>query len=801
MTNEVLRVRGNHRDRRQSRTWGTHSGSLTVACLASLLGCQIHLDIDPEGSSTDGAPSRDPGGADTEIEPDPSTSGSSDSAMPPGDATETTAAADGDTSGEEPSGTGNGSTTGGGDDDGMIDEDGDGFPSGLDCDDSDPSVHPGAADDPTDDVDSDCDPLTDDLDGDGWSTAFGDCDDSDPNVSPSAEELLNGLDDNCNGQIDEEYGGSVSPNLQTTQVAGIDYDYATTFGHPIGDGSLMTHAQDYPVDEWYVCTGFQQASWCNGATTHLGLDWNDDFGTDQGRAVRSIGAGVVVATGWGGAGWGDYVIVRHDAGPGTVFTLPGGDQTTTVVSLYAHLQNTQVAEDDAVTLGMELAEIGPTAAGSSAPHLHHEVGADLSATFPGVGYSSDTSGRVDPSEFVLLNQTLMTVYDAVEVAAGSDATCVRRAGGQVRCWGWPYNGALGYGPPPQIIGDDEAPSMAGDMSLGGPAIDISAGASHMCAVLAGGSVRCWGGPSYGQLGYGNLEFVGNANTPSDVGDISLGGSALAVSAGYSHTCALMNGGHVRCWGQGEMLGHGSTADIGDDEAPSSVGNVPLGAGSVIKVAAGVFHTCALHLNGTVRCWGNGSAGQLGYGNTNDIGDDEPASAAGTVNVGGFVVDIDTGDHFTCALLSTGGVRCWGFSGNGQLGYGNAEWVGDNETPASVGDIQLGGLATAISAGDDHACALLDTGDVRCWGDGSSGRLGYGNENDIGDDEHPSSAGNVDIGGVAMAISAGSNRTCALLQTGAVRCWGEGSTGVLGYGNENNIGDDEAPASAGDVPFL
>jgi len=88
-----------------------------------------------------------------------------------------------------------------------------------------------------------------------------------------------------------------------------------------------------------------------------------------------------------------------------------------------------------------------------------------------------------------------------------------------------------------------------------------------------------------------------------------------------------------------------------------------------------------------------------------------------------------------------------------------------------------------------------TGGVRCWGSGAEGRLGYGNTNNIGDNETPASAGDVDVGGPAVAVTAGRHHTCAILAGGALRCWGSGSFGKLGHANLTTIGDDEAPAAA------
>ncbi len=164
----------------------------------------------------------------------------------------------------------------------------------------------------------------------------------------------------------------------------------------------------------------------------------------------------------------------------------------------------------------------------------------------------------------------------------------------------------------------------------------------------------------------------------------------------------------------------------------------------------------------------------------------------------IIIPLATGNAHTCALLDRGAVRCWGAGSFGRLGYGNTDDIGDDEIPASAGDVDVGGTVTQIAAGSAHTCALLDRGAVRCWGAGSFGRLGYGNTDDIGDDETPASAGDVDVGGTVTQIAAGGAHTCALLDTGAVRCWGLGGLGKLGYGNTDDIGDDETLASAGDV---
>jgi alpha-tubulin suppressor-like RCC1 family protein len=238
--------------------------------------------------------------------------------------------------------------------------------------------------------------------------------------------------------------------------------------------------------------------------------------------------------------------------------------------------------------------------------------------------------------------------------------------------------------------------------------------------------------SFGELGYGNNEAIGDDETPASVGDINLGGDkVISVAAGDLYTCVLLDGGAVRCWGQA-VSGLGSGIE----------GARPMGE-TVEQIAAGRFHTCAILKGGSVRCWGENDHGELGYGTASTLGD---------VDVGAKVTQLALGDGFTCALLEGGRVRCWGEGGPwlgypyaGDVGEAKAPTIGDDETPAEFGkDVDLGGKAVQIAAGIEHACALLDDGTMRCWGHGAA--VGYGccSDESIGDDETPGSAGPVPV---------------------------------------------------------
>jgi alpha-tubulin suppressor-like RCC1 family protein len=384
------------------------------------------------------------------------------------------------------------------------------------------------------------------------------------------------------------------------------------------------------------------------------------------------------------------------------------------------------------------------------------------------------------------------------LALGFAYTCLLRPTGAPMCWGSGMRGHLGYGNT-MNVGDDEPPASAGVVPLGAVAIQIDAGADHTCAVIEGGGLRCWGNGAGGELGYGNTATIGDDEPAGAAGDVSIGGAVVEVAVAGEHACARLETGAIRCWGSGAggRLGRGNTTRIGDDELPSSAGDIPLGELAVELKARG-SHTCARLATGGVRCWGNSANGQLGYGSVLDVGDDETPAAVGDVMIGATTVEIAVGADHTCARTTTGAVRCWGNGGDGRLGYGNTAKIGDDETPAAAGDVPLGGAAVQLTAGANHTCARLVTGAVRCWGRGINGQLGYGNPNSIGDDETPDSVGDVPLGGRAVEVVAGGHHTCALLETGGVRCWGDGTAGQLGYGNTQNIGDDETPDVAGDV---
>jgi cysteine-rich repeat protein len=391
-----------------------------------------------------------------------------------------------------------------------------------------------------------------------------------------------------------------------------------------------------------------------------------------------------------------------------------------------------------------------------------------------------------------------TYTEILSVDAASYHTCVLVEGGRVRCWGLNVVGQLGLGNT-EIIGDDELPNTVGDVDLPMPVTQIAAAGDHTCALLENSSIYCWGLNDSGQLGNGNTNDIGDDEDL--VGPVEVGADVEQVTVGGFHTCVRTSGYDVRCWGRGSLgrLGYANAATIGDDELPSAVGDVNLGGGPVVSVATGGAHTCVIALAGNVYCWGRNDLGLLGYGNTNNVGDNETPVSVGAASVipmglGPFTkaTQISGGVVHTCTLFETGDVLCWGDGFFGQLGRGDTQIVGDNELPSTLPPLEFPDDVVLISAGSAHNCVVLADNDAYCWGAGTFGQLGYGNTNNIGDDEPAAAGGPIDLGAPVVQIDAGFFHTCALTESNAVRCWGSNDAGQLGLGHTNKIGDDEFP---------
>ncbi len=260
-------------------------------------------------------------------------------------------------------------------------------------------------------------------------------------------------------------------------------------------------------------------------------------------------------------------------------------------------------------------------------------------------------------------------------------------------------------------------------------------------------MRCWGSNESGELGNGTE--VGSS-VPVKVLGI---GSAIAVTAGTDHTCALLADGTIACWGLGGTIGDGSWSSR---SAPVPV----VGIDDGVALAAGGSHTCALRATGEVACWGTGDAGQLGDG-TLDRGL-LPTAVAGLADA----TSIAAGGDQSCAVRASGAVTCWGAMD--PLVYGGYRPI--HALPQPVDGIAD---AVQVSVAAASACALFADGTARCWGRNESGTLGDGTTTN--------SASPVGVVGLAGATTLGTgwDHVCALVADQSAMCWGENRSGQLG----------------------
>lgn len=278
-----------------------------------------------------------------------------------------------------------------------------------------------------------------------------------------------------------------------------------------------------------------------------------------------------------------------------------------------------------------------------------------------------------------------------------------------------------------------------------PSLDPFPPPASNCAVTAAGGVRCWGLNNAGQLGDGTTT---DHSRPVEVAGLS---GVTAVSVGGYHACAVTTSGGVECWGwnDGGQLGDGTTTQR---SSPVAVAGLASG---VTTVSAGWSHTCALTTRGGVMCWGWNDHGQLGVGTAADRS--SPVDVAGLTS---GVTAVSAGLAHTCAVTTSGGVKCWGWNDGGQLGDGTTN---DSSDPVEVAGLTSG--VTSVSAGYYHTCAVTSAGGVKCWGSNVFGELG---DEALVDHNIP-----VEVAGLTSVtgVSAGNYFTCAVTRKGAVWCWG------------------------------
>jgi cysteine-rich repeat protein len=393
--------------------------------------------------------------------------------------------------------------------------------------------------------------------------------------------------------------------------------------------------------------------------------------------------------------------------------------------------------------------------------------------------------------------------EPIALALGGGTTCVLSATGLVKCWGMSERGVLGLGDT-KNRGDvkSQVPRKLPAIDLGtdrtATAISVSS-ASSACALLDHGEVKCWGNNRFGQLGTGSTDDRGDE--PGEMGDalkpipLGIGRKAVGVSAGSNYSCAVLDDGSVKCWGSGQygQLGGDSPYDA---LAPAEFVVVDLKRAAT-AVSAGDGVTCALLDDGSVKCWGN--AAYVPRSDSTDldasgaVGDfvGEISALSALTFAGGKARSIVAG-QVSQAVLEDGSLMLWGF------GYQGWTHAGLPPNDFSTLPAMKMGTGRKVSASDVdlyHACATTDDGALSCWGYAYHGALGLGamlsSSGPVVHDSQGAQTGtiSVDLGGrSARQVAVGVEHSCALLDDGTLKCWGYNASGQLGLGDARNRGD-------------
>ncbi|MGH7445537.1 MAG: RCC1 domain-containing protein [Longimicrobiales bacterium] len=299
------------------------------------------------------------------------------------------------------------------------------------------------------------------------------------------------------------------------------------------------------------------------------------------------------------------------------------------------------------------------------------------------------------------------------LTAGGDQTCALTSDAVAWCWGSNSSGQLGIGAADMVTSPREVET---ELRF----LELSAGLRHTCGITVGGRAYCWGDGTDGKLGTGSP--VANTSSPQAVAtDLVF----TRISAGARHTCGIVEGGEMYCWGANELAQLGTGAEGPAELAPARVdSNVPFA-----DVSAGYNHSCAASVSGTAYCWGENRHGEIG--NTTRHQPDLPAERrpAPVTTFGPiFWTQVTAGRFYSCGLRINAELMCWGRGANGQLG--NSE-MSDHTLPQLV-ELEPGrlfqpgnGTFASMDAGATHTCATTIDGLALCWGEGAEGQLGSG----------------------------------------------------------------------------
>lgn len=339
----------------------------------------------------------------------------------------------------------------------------------------------------------------------------------------------------------------------------------------------------------------------------------------------------------------------------------------------------------------------------------------------------------------------------VAIQAAALSTCALMEDGTVRCWGGNVEGQLGVGKeadaflesytPVEVVGVSGAKKLWSTASYSWGGGHSDGYTDTTCAQKADGSTQCWG---HNGLVFGDGEYKNQA--------APFANAALAniteYAAASGHACMVAADKTAKCWGSNAF----GVAGVGTDESEVKTPTAVKGFTDAVDVGCGQNHCCGLKSDGTASCWGYGSGGQLGNGDTTST--NAPVAATGVTDATQLAV-VTSG---TCVLKKDATVMCWG--------------QGFDKVPIAIEG------ATDITQidGEGFTCGVKQDKTLVCWGANSHGQLGDGTL----DDRLKKAAPVKGLTGVVQ-VAVGVDHACALLEDNSVKCWGKNGRGQLGDG--------------------
>lgn len=380
---------------------------------------------------------------------------------------------------------------------------------------------------------------------------------------------------------------------------------------------------------------------------------------------------------------------------------------------------------------------------------------DLTVTATGIGESVITA-RYGSIEATGTLPVRVGPKPAQLLAAGDDHNCHINAAGTTVCWGVNDDGQLGSG-------DFEPDASGVPLTVTGNHTFTTLSAGYHTCALENGEAWCWGGG--GEGGLGNGADTSSANPVKVAG----GHTFAQISVGWGHVCALTAEGRAYCWGYNEdgEVGNGTESDL--ESEPIAVDTDARFA----QLVASGDHSCGLTRLGKVYCWGYSNGGTLGTGD--DVAQSLPVAVLDSLTL----VEIGGTYMAECGLDRTGRAICWGYNEDGQVGDGGSadEVYSPREVDSNVRFASLG------SATEDTFCAIeRGSGNLYCWGEGNEGQIGDGGTDDAFSPTRVASF-------QAKAVSAGEDHACAIDLDDDIYCWGSNEYGQIGNGS---LGEEDDP---------